>query len=152
MSLTNEYPEPRYEPVTSQDSIAVVSPAASPSGTLVSRVTLNSLNRDTALIGTQFGAGNYLVIMSLTVTGSNPPSDNKVPALAVSYSYDGTNGTAPYTLEGTTSQGTSVVNGFTVSQSVSFSHNGQGVISVGTVGGRYTGNWTYNITASIYRL
>ena len=150
MSLVNQYPQPRYVPVTSQDSVQVTSPAASPSGTLVSRVSPVSLNRDVALIGTQFGAGTYLVIMSMTVIG-NPPSDSMVPALAVSYSYNGTNGTDPYTIEGTTSQGSAVVNGFTVSQSVSFSHNGQGAISVGTVGGRYTGNWTYNVTASIYR-
>ena len=150
MSLTNEYPQSRYTPVTSQDSLQVTSPAVSPSGLLVSRVSNINLNRDTALIATQFGAGTYLIIMLISVVG-NPPADSIVPALSVSYSYNGANGTDPYNVEGTTSQGTSVVNGFTVSLSVSFAHNGQGVISVGTVGGRFTGNWTYNVTASIYR-
>jgi hypothetical protein len=44
------------------------------------------------------------------------------------------------------------VDGFNITQSVSFSHNGEGVISAGQVGGQYTGNnWSYETTISIYR-
>lgn len=148
MSLTQEYPQ-RYSN-NPQPGIAVKIPADSPSGTLAAQSTI-SLNQDRpAILATQCVAGDYLVIISITVVG-NPPADSRVPALSVSYSHDGATGANSHSLEGVTCQGTDVVNGFNITQSVRFSHNGQGVISAGTFGGRYTGNWTYDATASIYR-
>jgi len=91
------------------------------------------------------------VILSTTVHG-NPPQEDALPALVVSYAYDGANGSDSYTVIGVTSQGTDVVNGFTVTQSVRFTHNGQGAIAAGTVGGQYDGNWSYDGTISLYRL
>lgn len=151
MSLTQEYPQKYEAPTNPQPGVQVAIPSDSPSGTLVSQITIN-LNQDRpAIIATQFVAGDYLVVLSMTVDG-NPPSDSRLPALTVTYSYDSNTGTDDFTVEGVTSQGTDVVNGFNITQSVRFSHNGQGVISAGTFGGRYTGSWTYTATASIYKL
>jgi len=152
MSLIHEYPQKGEVPGNSQDgTVKVKIPADAPTGKLVGQLTLN-LNQDrTAFLASHQNAGDYLVILSTTVVG-NPPQSDALPALLVSYSYDGANGSAPYTVLGAMSQGTDVVNGFTVTQSVRFAHNGQGVIAAGTVGGQYTGEWTYSGTVSIYRL
>jgi len=152
MSITNAYPQRFDLPISSQDSVAVKTPAYAPSGELVSQITIN-LNQDRpAIIGTQFLAGDYLVRLSMSVNG-NPPSDSKLPALTVSYSYNSDTGTADFTVEGLTSQGTDVVDGYNVTQSVRITHNGQGVISAGTFGGRYSGDeWSYTATASVYKL
>jgi len=151
MSLIKAYPQAYEQPISSQDSIAVATPAVSPTGTLQSQITVSNLSRDKAFIGTHFNAGNYLIIISMAVSG-NPPIAGRVPALQVSYTYDGDGGSNGYTIEGVTSQGTDVIDGFTVTQSVQFAHSGQGVISAGTVGGRYSGNWSYAATVSIYRV
>ena len=158
MSLTKSYPLPRPIPITGQESVEVQDPAASPSGTLVAQLTLSNLIRDKpAIVATHFNSGNYLVISSVTVTGGNPPASSVIPALQVSYAYDGASGANSNTVAGINCQGSSVVDGFNITQSVSFSHNGEGVISAGTVGGQYTGGtdssplWDYTATISIYR-
>jgi hypothetical protein len=151
MSLTQAYPQ-RYEaPDNPQPGVKVTIPADSPSGTLVAQSTINLNSDRPAVLATQCLAGDYLVIMSLTVDG-NPPADSRVPALTVWYPYNGASGGNSYSVEGVTCQGTDVVNGFNITQSVRFSHNGQGVISAGTFGGRYTGNWSYDAAVSVYRV
>jgi hypothetical protein len=150
MSLTKEYPA-QNPVISSQSSVSVANPAASPSGTLVSQVSLRNLSKDVpAFIATQFGAGTYLVILSAAVNG-NPAATDKVPGLITAYCYS-ENGPNSNSVEGPTSQGSDVVDGFTASESVEFSHNGEGVISAGTLGGVYLSEWTYNATISIYKL
>lgn len=151
MSLTQEYPQRYDAPDNTQPDVAVKIPADSPSGTLAAQSTINLSQDRPAILATQCLAGDYLVIMSITVDG-NPPATSRVPALTVSYLYDGATGANSYSVEGVTCQGTDVVNGFNITQSVRFSHNGQGVISAGTFGGRYTGDWSYDATASVYRV
>ena len=151
MSLTKQYPTTRPPVISSQDSVEVVNPAVSPSGTLASQVTLTNLSKDVpAFLGTQLGAGTYLVILSLSVSG-NPASTDKLPGLQVSYCYseDGSNSN---TVAGPTSQGSAVIEGFTASESVQFDHNGEGAIVAGTTGGVYLSEWTYDATVSIYKL
>lgn len=80
MSITKQYPT-QNPAISSQSSVAVQQPAASipSSGALVSERTLTGLSADKpAVIGTQFGAGTYLVILSLSVSG-NPASADILP-------------------------------------------------------------------------
>lgn len=150
MSLTNEYPT-ENPVISSQDSVAVLNPAASPSGTLQSQISFTNLDKDVpAFLATHFVAGTYRVILSLSVNG-NPAATDKLPGLVASYCYS-QNGPNGFTVEGPTSQGSDVTNGFTASESVEFSHNGEGVISAGTRGGAYVSEWTYNAEISIYKL
>ena len=158
MTLTAEYPlppkpaNPAYNP---QNNVTVQSPAVSPSGVLVSQITLEGLTADQpAMIAPQCAAGDYLVILSLSVSG-NPTASNRVPGLQVSFSSTSFNGgSEPLVLQGTTAQGSAVVDGWSTSQSLAFTHNGQGAaIIAGTIGGRYTANseWSYSTTLSIYK-
>jgi hypothetical protein len=158
MTLTAEYPlppkpaNPAYNP---QNNLTVQSPAASPSGALVSQIVLEGLTADQpAMIAPECAAGDYLVILSLSVSG-NPPASNRVPGLQVSFSSTSFNGgSEPLVLQGTTSQGSDIVAGWSTSQSLALTHNGLGaVICAGTFGGRYTANsdWSYSVTLSIYK-
>jgi hypothetical protein len=151
MSITKQYPS-QNPAISTQNNVAVQNPAASPSGTLVSEKSLTGLSADKpAILGTLFGAGMYLVILSLSVSG-NPSSADILPGLAVSYGYyeDGPNN---YSVNGPTFQGSDLINGFTASESVQFLHSGEGAaITAGTTGGKYTSEWTYSATVSIYKL
>jgi len=105
MSLSHEYPQKGEVPGNSQDGTVQVNiPADSPSGTLVGRMALNLTQDRTALLANHENAGTYLVILSTTVVG-NPPLTSALPALLVSYSYDGANGSDAYTVLGVTSKG-----------------------------------------------
>ena len=150
MTLTKEFPT-QNPTISSQNPVSVRNPAVSPSGTLVAQVTLTALAQDKTAIANQLGAGEYLVISSITVSG-NPPSGAKVPALQVSYPYYGANGPDSFTVSGTTSQGTDVSNDFNVTQSCQFTASGEGAVSAGVVGGVYTGAWSYEAVISIYRV
>jgi len=151
MSIINQYPQIRQSIILPDD--VVQSPAADASGTLVSQITTTLTQDRPALIATQLPASEYLVIASITVNGANPPANAAVPTLVTSYSYDSPAGTADNTIAGTTSQGSDVVEGFDVSYSAEFFHNGQSVVSAGTIGGAYQANqtWSYTVTLSIYR-
>jgi hypothetical protein len=148
-TLTKQYPIQNTF-ISNQETVAVQNPAASPSGELISQITQNGLTADKAITAIQLNAETYLIILSLTVSG-NPVSSDKVPGLVVGYSFD-QGGSKTNSVEGTTSNGTSVVSGFVVSESAEVEHNGQGVVSAGTVGGLYTSDWTYSVTISIYKL
>lgn len=160
MSITLQYPNP-IQTDRSQPPTGVVTPAASPSGTLVSQRTMSNLSEDqTAILAVQLPTGNYLIISSLTVSGTTLAS-SIAPGLIVSYSdvdYHG-NGSVGYTAVGAASLGSSLVNGYNVTQSVTFTHDGQSAVTAGVLGGQYTRqfsasipNWSYSVTVSIYRL
>jgi hypothetical protein len=160
MSITLQYPNP-IQTANGQPPAGVVTPAASPSGTLVSRRTMSSLSEDqTAVLAVQLPAGEYLVISSLTVSGT-PINSSVAPGLIVSYSDVDSygNGSVGYTSVGAASLGSSLVNGYNVTQSVTFTHDGHSAITAGVLGGNYTRsygtsipNWSYAVTVSIYSL
>jgi hypothetical protein len=151
MSLNLSYPHPLSGISPEALAVAVQTPAVDPTGTLVSQKTVTALAQDAAITALQLAAGDYLVISSFTVTG-NPPASAVVPALVVTYSFDVETGTSTYAVEGVTSQGTSVTSGYSVSQSVEFSTDGQGPVSVASKGGQYSSEWTYYATVSIYKV
>lgn len=151
MSLTKQYSTTQNPVISSQTAVAVINPAASPSGTLVSQRSFTNLRKDVpAFVATHFGAGTFLVVLSMSVTG-NPAGTDKLPGLQVSYCYSD-NGPNSYTVEGPTLQGSEVIDGFTASESVQFDHNGEGAIVAGTTGGVYLSEWNYDATISIYKL
>jgi hypothetical protein len=156
MSITLQIPEQyAYQFNAQGPNQSVETPSASPSGTLVSQRTLDNLSADqTAILAVQFPlGGEFLVISSVTVSGT-PASSAAVPALSVSYSDmdpEGT-GSVGYTSLGPASKGSGVVNGYNVTQSVSFTHDGLSAITAGMIGGNYTGDWTYSVTIKIYSL
>jgi len=156
MSISLQIPEQYVYQFNAQGpDQSVVTPAASPSGTLVSQRTLSNLSADqTAILAVQFPlGGEFLVISSVTVSGT-PASSAVVPALLVSYSDtdpDGI-GSVGYTSIGPASEGSGVVNDYNVTQSVSFTHDGLSAITAGVIGGNYTGEWTYSVTISFYAL
>jgi hypothetical protein len=151
------YPQRINPPQTPPGFTGIVTPAASPSGTLVSTLSINNITSDIpAMVAVQFPRGNYTVISSTTVTG-NPPLDNRVPALSASFSYDSDRGTNSFHVIGVTSEGDGVVDGYNITQSVLLAHNGDGVIVAGTTGGHYrhhllAENWSYSSAITIYRL
>ena len=150
MSL-HEYPQRYEKPNNPQPLVKVTTPADSPAGTLVSNLILNLTKDKTAIVAVQFPSGQYLAIIEMTVHG-NPPADSRLPALSVSYTYNGANGTDSYKVEGVTSQGSDVADEFNVTQSVRFTSNGQRAVIAGTTGGLYTGTWSYDAEISIYRV
>ena len=84
MSLTKQYPTTQSPVISSQTAVAVINPAASPSGTLFSQRSFTNLSKDVpAFVATQFGIGTYLVILSMSVT-DNPAATDKLPGLQVS--------------------------------------------------------------------
>jgi hypothetical protein len=157
MSIQYVYPQQSQRRPNSQGAtVTVQTPAASiPDGaTLVAQISVSNFTQDKpAILATQFNAGTYFVISSVTVSG-NPPSSSVIPALVVGYSYAGDSGTVPNSVAGVTSQGSEVVDGYNVTSSVEFDHDGQGVISAGVAGGSYqpNQNWGYAATISIYKV
>jgi len=150
MSITLQYPN-SIQTATGQPPVGVVTPAVSPSGTLLSRRTMPLSGDQSAILAVQLPKGPYLVISSLTVSGT-PIASSIAPGLIVSYSASDQygNGSVGYTAVGAASLGSSLVNGYNVTQSVSFTHDGLSAITAGVYGGKYTGNWSYNVTVSIY--
>jgi hypothetical protein len=159
MSITLQYPNP-IQTDRSQPPAGVITPAAAVSGTLVSTRTLSNLTEDqTAVLGVQLQVGTYLVISSLTVSGTTLNS-SIAPGLIVSYSDSDQygNGSVGYSAVGPASLGSSLISGYNVTQSVAFTHDGQSAITAGVLGGSYTPqfsaaipNWSYAVTVSIYR-
>jgi hypothetical protein len=161
MSITLQFPT-LANTANSQPPLAVVTPAVSPSGTLVSQRTMSNLSEDqTAVLAVQLQAGTYLVISSITVSGT-PLASSIVPGLVVSYSDSDQfgNGTVPYTAVGAASLGSGVVDGYNITQSINdFTQDGLSAVTAGVLGGQYTRsfsasipNWSYSVTVSIYRL
>ncbi len=91
-----------------------------------------------------------LIILALSVSG-NPATSDKLPGLIVTYPYS-QNGPQSWTVEGPGYQGSDVVNGFTASQSLECSTNGEGAISVGVSGGIYLSTWQFSAEVSVYKL
>ena len=151
------YPQRPEAPVNPQPTVQVITPAASPSGALISTITIDKLTTDKACLSVQQKAGDFLVISSLTVHGS-VPAFNRLPALKAAFGFTNYTGVDSYSVEGVSLQG-GITDGFSSSSSVTFTHNGEGSIVAGTSGGFYRRHlpelgepWNYSVTMSIYRL
>jgi hypothetical protein len=157
MSPQHAFPTRKHLPISSQNSVAVQTPAASPiTGTLVSTINVFNQKQDVPSISAvQLSGGSYLAILEITVHG-NVPEENKVPAMGILYCYDGEHGATSFKTTGVTCQG-GINDGFTTSSSVLFSQSGQGPVVIGTVGGWYhqplpvPPTWAYDATVTIYR-